>query len=178
MEKTVPVTVYDSVLPADRFESLQQEISQSNLDFVQQYPNRLFTDPKHEAWLRSYFDPFIQQLTEDTGLNLYVQQIFIGFELPGCQFLLHRSHPNIACVANFSLNDFALNKLICLTDSQDDPEDYLWGRKNYKSVDFEFRANRAIVVHNPEVRPHWGFPFPIGENIVKKSVWIYFGKNA
>ena len=172
-----PVSVYPDVLAEDRYKSLLAELSQSHLEMHQPYPKRLFSKPEHEPWLRGYFEDFIATLKTHTGQDgLYVQQIFLGMELPDSGFLLHRSHPNIAAVAVYSLEDFPPVQLHVLTNSHDDPEDYLWGRKDYKFVPFAFSANEAIVVHNTDPRYHWGFSSKIGQNTIKRSIWIYFGK--
>lgn len=173
----IPVTLYPDTLPQDRHRSLLDEIAQSHLEMHQPYPRRLFTKVEHESWLRSYFDPFIERLAQDTGIGgLYVQQIFLGMELPDSTFLMHRSHPNIVAVAIYSPEDFPPFNLAVLTDSHSDTEDYLWGRGNYNAVPVPFRANEAIVVHNTDPRYHWGFAGQVGANTIKRSVWIYFGK--
>lgn len=173
----IPVTVYADTLAEDRYQSLLDEMGQSHLELHQPYPRRLFTKPEHEPWLRGYFDGFIQQLAQDTRINsLYVQQIFLGMELPGSTFLMHRSHPNIAAVAIWSPEDFPPFGLSVLTDSMHDPEDYLWGRGNYTAQPVKFRANEALVIYNTDPRHHWGFGGQVGSNTVKRSIWIYFGK--
>ena len=173
----IPVSVYANTLAEDRYRSLLDEMGQSHLELHQPYPRRLFTKPEHEPWLRSYFDPLIQQLAQDTEIDsLYVQQIFLGIELPDSSFFMHRSHPNISAVAIWSPEDFSPFDLSVLTNSQDDPEDYLWGRGNYTAVPVAFRANETLVIHNTQPRHHWGFGGQVGANTIKRSVWIYFGK--
>jgi hypothetical protein len=177
MHNNTSVSIKNSVLSSDRYQSLIKEISESNLDFTQQYPNRLFSDRKHQSWLLDYFQPLIDEIENDTGYALSIQQIFLGYELPGAQFMFHRSHPAIAGVVVYSIDDFDDCKLTFLTDSQDAVDDYLWGQGNYTGVEFEFKANQALVVMNEEQRRHWGFGRPeIQANRLKRSVWIYFGK--
>lgn len=173
----IPVTVYPNTLPEDRYRSLLGEIAQSHLEMHQPYPRRLFTQPGHEPWLRTYFDPFIQQLAIDIDQpGLYVQQIFFGIELPDSTFYMHRSHPNIAAVAIYNLEDFPPFALGVLCNSHDDPEDYLWGISGYDMVSVPFRANETLVIANSSPRFHWGFSGQVGANTIKRSIWIYFGK--
>lgn len=173
----IPVSIKDVVLSQDRYKSLLREISESNLDFTQQYPNRLFSDCKHQSWLLNYFQPLIDEVGIDNGYVPLVQQTFLGYELPGAQFMFHRSHPAIAGVIIYNIDDFDDCKLTFLTDSQDAVDDYLWGKGNYTGIEFDFKENQALIVINEEQRRHWGFGRPeIQINRLKRSVWIYFGK--
>lgn len=173
---SLPVKVYDNVLDTQIMKNLKEEIAQSNLNFIQEYPNRLFTTTEHTAWLINTFQSFIDQVQPFTE-HTYVQQAFIGIELPSeNSFSIHRSHPAIAGVIHISLEDHPMNGMVCLTDSLDEPEDYLWGAGRYNKQRYEFKENTAIVVKNSEPRHHWGFDLAIDPNIVKRGIWIYLGK--
>lgn len=172
----VPLRIYDSVLDQDQQRSLLAEISQSHLELHQPYPNRIFTRPEHTAWLRGYFDPLIGAAVSEAGLSGEVQQVFLSWELPDCQFMYHRAHSNIGAVICYSVDDFPGIELDILTEGFDDPEDYLWGNKGRSGRRVPFAANQAIMVINADPRHHWGFTANIGAGRVKRDVWIYLGK--
>ena len=172
---TLPVRVYDNIFDATSLENFKQEISQSNLNYTQEYPNRLLTTTDHTAWLINTFQSLLDEIQPYTE-HSHIQQAFIGHELPECVFSIHRSHPAIAGVVHVSLEDHDMNSLICLTDSLEDPDDYLWGLGNYSAENYKFRENSAIVVKNVEPRYHWGFRLPVGPNTVKRGIWFYLGK--
>ena len=172
----VPVHVYESVLAADQLRSFLDEVSQSHWELHQPYPNRIFTQPQHTAWLREYFDPLIAAAVQDAGLSGEVQQVFMSWELPDCHFMYHRAHPNIGAVICYSIDEFGGLELDVLTEGFDDPEDYLWDRKNRSGRRFGFDSNQAIMVRNTQPRHHWGFTAAIGAGRVKRDVWIYLGK--
>lgn len=172
----VPVRIYDSVLDADQQRAFLAEISQSQWELHQPYPNRIFTRPEHTAWLCGYFDPLIGSAVGDAGLSGEVQQVFMSWELPDCQFMYHRAHANIGAVICYSIDDFPGIELDVLTEGFDDPEDYLWDNKGRRGRRTEFTANQAIMITNNDPRHHWGFTANIGAGRVKRDVWIYLGK--
>ena len=172
----VPVTTVSNVLSEEDFVNFVEQIEESDLEFRQEYPKRLFSSPKHQDWLREVFGDFVASTAMPYCNAKALQQIFIGYELPVSWFSLHRSHPAIAGVAVISLDDFTGVTLNCLTDSFDNPDDYLWGQGEYKSENFEFFENSAIIVKNTDPRYHWGFSGNTGANQIKRSVWIYLGK--
>lgn len=173
----VPVEKVDPVLDSTLFGHFYEQLEQSHLDFYQEYPRRLFSNTNHQPWLKEVFGEFIENVAKPSCNAKTVQQIFVGYELPGCNFMLHRSHPAIAGVVVISLDDFPSHNLICLTDSFDDPDDYLSAQKGYRSESFSFNTNSALIIKNTDPRHHWGFSqMPIGVNTIKRSVWIYLGK--
>jgi hypothetical protein len=172
----VPVKVVNSVLPDVEFKDFIEQVEQSDLTFTQQYPKRLFSSKNHQEWLEHTFSSFIYSIAKPYCNARSIQQIFLTHELPGMLFSIHRAHPAIAGVAVISLDDFPGITLNCLTNSLDNPEDYLWGQGEYQSEDFVFEKNSAIIIKNSDPRHHWGFSGEIGLGRVKRSVWIYFGK--
>jgi hypothetical protein len=173
----LPIKTVDPVLDASAFDNFLEQLDQSHLDFCQEYPRRLFSSNKHQPWLQEVFGDFITQVAKPYCNAKAVQQIFVGYELPGCNFMLHRSHPAIAGVVIISLDDFPTHTLACLTNSFDDPDDYLSTQKEYTSENYNFKTNSALIIKNSEPRHHWGFgQQPIGVNTIKRSVWIYLGK--
>lgn len=174
--RDVPVTVYTDVLDEDQRRLFLDELSQNHFELHQPYPNRIFTQSEHTAWLRGYFDPLIQDAIQCMGLSGEVQQVFMSYELPNCQFMYHRAHANIAAVICYSIDDFPGIDLDILIEGFDDPEDYLWSNMNRSGFRIPFVANQAIMVHNDDPRHHWGFTANIGEGRVKRDVWIYLGK--
>jgi len=172
----VPVLIYDSVLDPDQLKSFLAELSQSHLELHQPYPNRVFSQPLHTAWLRGYFDPLIETAIQDAGTSGEVQQVFMSFEMPDCQFMYHRPHPNIGAVICYSIDDFPGIELDVLTEGFDDPDDYLWSSKERAGRRMPFQANQAIMIRNTKPRNHWGFTANIGAGRVKRDVWIYLGK--
>jgi hypothetical protein len=126
--------------------------------------------------LRSYFDPLIYNAITDLSLSGEVQQVFMSFEMPGCQFMYHRAHVNIGAVICYSIDDFPGIELAVLTEGFDDPDDYLWGNTGHNFQKTKFVGNQAIMVRNDSPRHHWGFTALIGEGRVKRDVWIYLGK--
>ena len=172
----VPVTIYNDVLDEDQRRLFLAELSQSHLELHQPYPNRVFTRPEHTDWLRSYFDTLIHSAIADLGSSGEVQQVFMSFEMPDCQFMYHRPHPSIGAVIVYSIDDFSGIDLDVLTEGFDDPDDYLWSNKGRSGRRMPFQANQAIMIRNTEPRNHWGFTANIGAGRVKRDVWIYLGK--
>jgi hypothetical protein len=172
----VPITVYDDVLDTDQRRLFLAELGQSQLELHQPYPNRIFTRPEHTDWLRSYFNLLIHNAVTDLGLSGEVQQVFMSFEMPGCEFMYHRAHVNIGAVICYSIDDFPGIELAVLTEGFDDADEYLWGDKGRAGHKLGFVGNQALVIHNRDPRHHWGFTALIGECRVKRNVWIYLGK--
>jgi hypothetical protein len=176
LSETLPVVVYDQVLDQDQQKSFLAELEQAQLELHTPYPNRIFTRPEHSNWLRSYFDPLINVAVEDAGTSGELQQIYLSWELPGCNFMYHRAHPNIGAVLCYSLDDFLGIELDILTEGFDDPDEYLWHAMERNGHKIEFKSNQAIMIKNNEPRHHWGFTAKVGLNRVKRNVWIYLGK--
>lgn len=173
---SLPVITCDQVLESPAHKTLLEELSQQNLDMYQAYPNRIFTRFHHQLWLQGYFQQLIDWTVTEHSLSGEVQQVFYSVELPGCNFMYHRSHPSIGAVIHWSPENFPGPGIQMLEQGFDDPDDYLWGDKGRTGPVFPFLANQAIVVVNQEPRRHWGFQSPIGESRAKRSVWIYLGK--
>ena len=172
----LPATVFDSVLDADQYRLFLAELGQNHFELHQPYPYRIFTKPEHTVWLRGYFDPLINAAVQHAGLSGEVQQVFMSFEMPECQFMYHRAHINIGAVICYSIDEFAGVELDVLTEGFDDPDEYLWHKMGRQGTVLPFVANQAIMIHNTDPRHHWGFTAKIGSNRVKRDVWIYLGK--
>lgn len=172
----LPITTYSQVLPTERFNQFRNECGRSNLTYQQTYPNRLFSDVQHQSWLLDYFGDFVRAVAKGLSLSGNIQQIFIGVDLPGCRFMMHRSHADIGAVAIWNLDTTEGVNLSMLDSHVEFDNDYLMTGQddNVKKNLFGFRRNQALVIANQARRHYWGFDRVIPECSVKQSVWIYF----
>lgn len=173
-----PIVVSKNVLNDDQWTLFNNELEESQIDYLQKYPRRLFSTEKHQQWLLDTFEDYIASVRQHCEYS-DIQQAFVGLELPGSHFFHHRSHPNIAAVACIALDDMPPQQacgLELLTNSFDEPEDYLFGSNGYESVQYNFEVNTAFLIINTEPRYHWGFMYPIPKGHVRRSVWLYFGR--
>ena len=171
-----PVKQVDNVFSDVEFNDLIRDIENHNFNFVQKYPKRLFSTNDHHDWLIEKFGKFIQNVAKPFCNAVAVQQIFIGYELPGSAFMMHRSHPAIAGVAVYNLDDYLDLTLDYFTDTFDHPDDYINLDSKFETVKHNFKKNSALIVKNTDPRYHWGFSRILGTNQIKRSVWIYLGK--
>lgn len=166
----------DQVLSEHDYKNFLQEVAESNLTFRQEYRYRLMTGHEHHEWLRQRFCNVIDRVVQDLSLSGEVQQAFISVEMEGCDFMIHRAHPNIGAVISWNFRDYGGMTMREWTAGFDDPEDYHWHKDKYPYHDHEFRANQALVVPNTVPRFHWGYSNHIGPCRAKQTVWIYLGK--
>ena len=175
-----PVTSVKDVLSNDAWQSFIADIETANLEFEQKYPKRLFSSSQHNEWIIETFSNFLESTVREHINYTHIQQSFIGIELPGCHFMLHKSHPAIAGVVLISLDDNATHlpylQLEVLTDSQNEPEDYIPHKMDYTAEHYKFELNGGIIIPNTDPRYHWGFTMHVPECRVKRSVWFYLGK--
>lgn len=171
-----PVKQVDNVLPDVEFNDLIQNIENNNFNFVQEYPKRLFSTHDHHDWLIEKFNAFIETVAKPFCNAVAVQQIFVGYELPGSAFMMHRSHPGIAGVVVYNLDDYSDLTLDYFIDTFDHPDDYISMGLNFETVNHNFKQNSALIVKNTDPRYHWGFSGMLETNQIKRSVWIYLGK--
>ena len=163
------IDIVRRALDPEHYQELVVEIGEMNLEFQQRYPRRLFTHHQHQPWLQEYFT----QLIETVRPNCSIQQIFLGLELPGAEFFIHRNHPNIGAVICYSVDDMDQVQFR-VVDSQTD-QNYFSGiqaeQQNMQYQDWPFEANSAIVIRDSDSL--WGFSTHLARNSVKRSVWIY-----
>lgn len=155
--------------------NLISQIETVPLQFIQQYPRRLFSAPTHQDLWLQYFDSVLTELYGTYDL----QQIFFSHELPNGSFNYHKSHPQIGRVLIFSIDDFPSR---CLRVIHDPGLDLAYaGPDTFKRhqleadhfSDFEFRQNHLLVVENRPESRSWGFSDYVPINTLQRLVWIY-----
>jgi len=169
------ITTVTDLFPPSDLVDLVCQVEEAQIDLDQRYPRRLFSSPRHQDLWLQYFDAPMRELFGDYSL----QQIFLAHELPGSHFAYHHSHPAIANVAIFSLDDWPHSSLRVVHDPGCD--------LNYAGIDtfaqrgltpdhytdFAFRCNELLIINNrPESRA-WGFTEITPTNAVKRSIWMY-----
>lgn len=176
-DPAVPLVRFDSVLGTTQHQHLLELVDDTLWQLEQPYPCRIFTKPEHSEYLQQRLQDLIGRAAAHARLSGQIQQIFLGWELPGCRFMHHRAHANIGAVIMYNLDDFGGVNLEILTQSHDHLDDYLvGGPAGLPGLQQEFAADSALMVVNAPVRHHWGFTADIGPGRVKRTIWIYLGK--